>query len=203
MVKKIVFWVILIILLAVLGVFIWKTWGETPEIETGMVKFEEFEVKETSEGKLISHPETGFEVTIPADWEVVDGGNSVYCDSPDFEINKESGSILPLPKRGCILNFSIEESEDAYSTSQYIKGVIEMCENLPEKCDYEIIKINNEDAIKHISLVDNDNVSGEHIRVQISKNNSAFIIENYLFGEDKDDCRNQFEAILNSIKIGK
>ena len=196
-IKKLVFFVVIIVLLIILGVFLWKS-NKAPDI--GLVRFEEFEIEQTPEGKIIRHQDTGLEVTIPTDWRVVDGKDKVYLDSPNFELNKDSGIYAtPIPQKGCNFNVNIEEESD--SNYEYIKDRLEFCLEAPDECGYKVIKINENNAIEHISHTDNEKLLGNHVRIQVPKNNNIYVFEAYLFGEDKEKCEEEFNKILETVKI--
>ena len=201
-IKKVIFFVVVIVLLIISGVFLWRVYGN-PNPGLGLVRFEEFTVEQTPEGKIIKHEDSGLEVTIPPDWRVVDGKDRVYLDSPNFEPDKDNSAyLLPVAKKGCVYSVSIEKSKEAdFSNYQYAKDTIDWCLENPEYCEYEIIKINNKLSTKHVSSINNDMILGDHVRIETPQSENIYTFEAYLFGENREECREEFNKILETVKI--
>ena len=204
-IKKLVFFVVIIVLLIILGVFLWKS-NKAPDI--GLVRFEEFEIEQTPEGKIIRHQDSGLEVTIPSDWEILDAGNSFSLKSPGFEIDNDNSKkfLMPVPQSGCAFNISVDkgsDEEEAYTTYRYVLGTIDICsqEDLEFDCGYEVETINDRRVLKSISGTNIAELSGSRIRIQMPQNNNVYIFEGFLFGKDKEKCEEEFNKILETVKI--
>ncbi|MBU3942446.1 hypothetical protein KKA24_00515, partial [Patescibacteria group bacterium] len=74
--RKVIFVVVVVVLLVILGVFLWRFYN--PDV--GLVMFDEFKIQQTADSKIISHPKTGFSLSIPSDWETKMGvlGKALY-----------------------------------------------------------------------------------------------------------------------------
>jgi len=204
--KRIIFIVVVIILVAILGVFIWRTWGSPNISKDDFIWYEDFKITQTAEGQVIVQEDTGLSLTIPKDWKTESGigGHGLYFYSPDFELDEVANRyILPFPKTGCVFEISIDKGDKDNDASDYARNWIEICTEgeLGMECDYEVIKINGEDALKHTSILEEEFISGESVRIQIPHNVNAYAFEAYLFGQDKKECGEEFNNILKSIII--
>jgi len=201
--KKIIFFAIVFVLIVILGIFLWKAYKQP---DTGLVFFEDFEIKETENNKVISQKETNFEITIPKDWDILDAGDSISLKCLNLYIDNESSNkyFLPIPKNGCAFNFSIDKGIDSISYS-YVLGVLELCLKKPDDdyCDYDVIEIDNNKSLKHVSHVENELTLGDHIIIQVPQNENVYIFEAYLFGQDKEECAQKFEKILETVSVTK
>ncbi len=201
--KKIIFFVIIFIFIIALGFFLWKAFKQP---ETGLVFFEDFEIKEIGDGKVISQKKTNFEITVPKNWDILNAGDSISLKAFDLHINNEISNkyFLPIPEKGCAFNFSIDKGINSISYG-YVSGMLGLCLKEPKDdyCDYDVIEIDNNKSLKHISHIENDLTLGEHIIIQVPQNENVYIFEAYLFGQDKEKCAQEFEDILKTVKIGE
>jgi len=205
--RKFTIFIIILLLLAAGGVFWWWTTKEK-EPDVGFVRFEEFEIQETEDEKTIKHNEFGLKLTIPKDWEIVDGRDGLYFNSPDFEIDPIAGPYAPpIPEKGCVIKISIQKDINDvsyYTDYTYVNERIKIClELLDYDCGYEVIEIDNNKALKHISHVENESILGDQVRIQTPKNEKIYIFEAYLFGQDKEKCTQEFDKILQTVEIRK
>jgi len=201
---KIIFFVVIIVLLIILGVFLWRHYN--PDV--GLVMFDEFEVKQTDDAKIISHPDTGFSVSIPPDWEIIDDGNSISFNSPDLEFDLEDSNKfkMPVPDKGCGMNFSVKKGdsgEEEHYEYDHVLGVIDTCskKDLEFDCGYMIETVNSIKALKSISGNNVDELLGSRVRIQIPQNYNVYIFEAFLFGRDGEKCSGEFDKILQTVKI--
>lgn len=204
---KLIFFVVVIGLLIVLGVFLWRFYN--PDI--GLVYFDEFKIQQTANAKIISHSKTGFSVSIPSDWEILDSGNSFSIKGSGLVLNEEMSRkfLEPVPQKGCFFDISIEKGEqikisnEDYSEYQDVIDMINICsdDSLEFDCGYQVETINNIKVLKAISGENIKELSGKRIRIQMPKNNNVYIFEGFLFGDDTNRCEEEFDKILETVKI--
>jgi len=197
---------ILILLLLVSGGVFWWWVGKDPDV--GLVRSEEFEIQETENEKIIKHEKTGFMMKIPGDWEIVDGRDGLYFNTSDFQLDPIAGPYTPpIPEKGCAMMISIKkeiENTDYDILYTLTKEWIRIClEPLDFDCGYEVIEIDNNKALKHVSHIENESILGDQLRIQTPKNEKIYIFEAYLFGQDREKCAQEFDKILQTVEIRK
>ena len=202
-IKKVIFFVVVIILLIILGVFLWRVYGN-PDLGIGLVRFEEFTIEQTLQGKIIKHEDSGLEVTIPPDWEIIDGKDNLFLRTTDFKLDPSVGPFdSPIPEEGCVIDLSITKEKENTSYD-YVRDMIDICldPSNSEIChEYEIAKINNIKSLKKIYSSEEELISGDYLWIKIPKNKNIFIFETFLFGEDRKECREEFNKILETVRI--
>jgi len=203
--RKFTIFIIILLLFAAGGVFWWWS-GRRDE---GKVLSDEYIQKEIDGEKIIEYKKTGFMIKIPGDWKIVDNrGTGLLCLSSDFQFHEKVGPYSPpISEKGCLIEISILKeiglSSDEYTDYDYIQEKIEWCLNPNSKCDDEVIEINGNKAIKYVSSIENQLVSGYYIEVSVPKNEITYIFETYLFGQDREKCAQEFDKILQTVEIRK
>jgi len=202
--KKIVIFAIVILLILLAGGLFW--WWNSREPDVGFVPSEEFEIQETENGKIIKHEETGLKLIIPKDWEIIDGRDGLYFNSPGFQLDSVVGPYTPpIPEKGCASMIGIKkelENTNYDILYTFTKEWIRIClEQLDHDCGYEVIEIDNNKALKHVSHVENESILGDQVRIQTPKNEKIYIFETYLFGQDRKKCAQEFDKILQTVEI--
>ena len=199
---KVVFFVVVVVLLVILGVFLWRFYN--PDI--GLVMFDEFKVQQTADAKIISHAKTGFSMSVPSDWEVLDAGIGFSLKDSKLELEQEMSQkfLEPVPQKGCAIHVEIKEGVkgEEYSDYQDVIDTIEFClyEMIDFDCGYKVEEINGIKSLVSVSGEKVKELNGKRIRIQIPKNNNVYIFEAFLFGEDKDQCENELYGILETAK---
>jgi len=199
--KKIVFFIILIILSAVAGVFLWQKYKK-PDIP--YVLSEEFTITEANGEKIIEYKKTGFKIRIPGDWDIHDNsGVRLLFTSFDFELHPDVGPFgAPLPKKGCSIALSIAR-EGTFGTS-HIGQLIESCPTIGQDCnEYKIVEINGNRGLKYIYSLEENFIPGKYISVEILKDKKIYFFEAYLFSQDRERCEQEFDNILSTVEIKK
>ena len=203
--RKFIIFIIILLLLAAGGVF-W--WWRSKDPDVGLVRSEEFKIQETENEKIIEYKKTGFMMKIPGDWEIVDGRDRLYFNSSDFQLDPIAGPYTPpIPEKGCAMMIGIKkeiENTDYDILYTLTKEWIRICLESPDyDCGYEVIEIDNNKALKHVSSVENESILGDQVRVQTPKNEKIYIFEAYLFGQDREKCAQEFDKILQTVEIRK
>jgi len=201
--KKIVFFIILIILSAVAGVFLWQKYKK-PDIP--YVLSEEFTITEANGEKIIEYKKTGFKIRIPGDWDI-DGSSrtSLLITSPDFQLHPNVGPFgAPLPEKGCVASIEIIKGDSPGMEYSYIKELLEVCPTLGQDCnEYKIVEINGNRGLKYIYSLEENFIPGRSIWIRVPKNKKLYIFEAYLFSQDRERCEQEFDNILSTVEIKK
>lgn len=202
--KKNLVLIVVIVIFAAGGLIAWNI---KKEQDVGWVMYDEFKIEETASGKVISHKHTKFEITIPQDWqttnEIADFG--IVCFSTDLELNRLPGPYgPPIPEKGCTISVRIKkeiEDSDSDILYSYTKNLIDLCSEGWEYCDYELIKISDKTGLKNIHHIEKEGLVGDDVSIEIPRKEKVYTIEAYLFGQDKERCGQEFDNILQTVKI--
>ena len=202
-VKKIIFFVVVLAVIVGAGFFLWNMYNGDADL--GIVFLEDFEITESDQNKIISHKNSGFSMTIPADWEVEGGATGIYMVSGDFQRNTVTGPYgKPAPDNGCIIELDIRENINSEEDAgyRYIKNTINACREIgSEFCDNDfVVTVSGKESLKHIASSNNDKINGDYIKIDIPYNN-LYTIGTYFSGDDRDRCEEEFDKILKNVKI--
>ena len=203
---KIIIAVVLILALAVAGIFYYN---KAQEDKMGPVSFESFKRIEADGKVFMENKDIGLKFEVPEGWEVENlVWSAISMASQDFEAFTDES---PLPKKGCLININPEiqvqgsdydlqytsleqriDSNDCLMFGDYEK----------EKC--EIVDFSGVKGIKDSLFIDSNlNNQGDYINVSIPNNNVVYRFETYIFGENKDSCLEDFNQFLTTISIKK
>lgn len=199
---RVFFIALILILLAVAGVFLWQKY-RNPEV--GYVLSEEFTITESGGEKIIEYKEGGFKMRIPGDWEINGfiGRNGLLFTSPDFEFHERVGQYSPpIPGKGCSINISIAK-RGTFGTS-HIGGLLDACQSIGQECnEYIVVEFNGIRGLERTYVPENSLIPGKYVSVDIRKGDRFYLFETHLFSQDRERCEQEFENILNTIEIRK
>ena len=204
--KKILFYIILVIILVAMGWYLWNLYNGDVEVSNlDYVPFADFEIASGNNGKVISHKSSGFSMTVPGDWEEGYDYYGISFVSLDYVVDVNAKAFAsPFPETGCIVSLSIIQSDtpdyaDYYNTNLDIKAC---SQDNAEYCEgYIIGKLSGHDTVERLDVMDNDKISGKYLEIKTPFNNNTYTLETYLSGEDADRCENDLRKILESVKI--
>jgi len=202
--KRVIFFVIVILLLITIGVFLWNKYKK-PDIP--YVLSEEFTIRETEQEKIIEYKETGFKIIIPSNWEISGfiARNGLLLTSPDFEFHEKVGPYSPpIPEKGCSMTVSIIKRSLLDMEYDPIGHLIDACPEVGQNCnDYVIVEFNGIRGLEHTYVSENSLIPGKYVSIEIPKNDKLYSFETHLFSQDKERCEQEFNQILNTIEIRK
>ena len=201
--KKVIFFIILILLLAVAGVFLWQKYKK-PDV--GYVLSEEFTITESNGEKIIEYKEGGFKMRIPGDWDIDDSsGTALLNTSPDFQLHPNVGPFgAPLPEKGCVVSIEIIKGASLGMEYSYIRQLMEACPTLGQDCnEYTVVEFNKLKGLKHTYIPENSLIPGKYVSIKIPKNKRLYTFESHLFSQDRERCEQEFDKILSAVEIRK
>lgn len=205
MIKKIV------LAVAVLGLFGggFLGWQWKKESEVGFLRFEDFNIRNVSDKKIIENEKMGVKAEAPIDWRVEDGGPlvAVFFISPDFQLHsKATGPYSPpIPEKGCVFGMNVKkeiESSEYDIEYSFIREKIEICLKSPNDCGYgKIIKVSGHNALKQSYSPKDSIFSGKYVYIKVPTNEIIYTFDNYLFSDDPKKCEHQFDEFLKIVSI--
>jgi len=211
--RKFFIFIIILLLLASGGVFWWWSTKEK-EPEDGETIWEieyvgGYEIKDTSEGKIVENKEYGLVVTVPEGWTVKNydkEGIGIFSLEVEFD---ERGAFLnsAREKGGCIIGIEIKECKkvdpelttDAEDLRMLIANIQENSTELDdEKTRYEVIVINDKKALKTSYLKEGEE---KYTTVEVSVDNIVYSFNNGIIFAEK--CIQEFDKFLETVSINK
>jgi len=211
-IKKIIFWVLLIVFLIFLGIFLWRTQGLTepfwPEPEPEDIRIDEFTQTIIGEENIVEQKETKFKIKIPKDWISIEDEDLLFV-SPDFNPQKEMVLYgMPILEEGCSISIAIQKEigfpKNKYTEFEYLEWLINRCLENKEECKEdgdEVIEINGNKGLKYTNWEEDPLDSNYSFWIRFSKNESVYHISSYFYSKDKERCVREFEKILNTLEI--
>jgi len=211
-IKKIIFWILLLVFLILLGIFLWETEGLTepfwPEPEPEQVRSDEFIQTNIGEENIIEHKDNKFKIKIPGDWVSIENEDLIFV-SPDFKSQEDMGLYgTPTPQEGCSISIAIMKEigfpKDKYTEFEYLEWLIEWCSENKEECEEsgrEVIEVNGNKGLKRTNWEGDPPDSDRSFWIRFSKNESVYHISSYFYLRDRERCIQEFENILNTLEI--
>ncbi len=207
--KKIILWVIVIILALILGFFWFKSainklekLGENvsqiklPEIQTPIAENPSAQTDETADWKTYTNDEYGFEIKYPNSWYfkevekgIVDGG--IYFSPYPPDEKDETGGIAFTSEA---LNISANNLAEKSSLLEYVKNYLNL--SVATKFEIENIKVDGADGIKVRITCDGVGCGNPHWFVMKEE-------KVYIFNSGLSDKIDVFEKIISTFKFTK
>jgi len=194
----------LFLVIALIGLFL--IFNKKEETLKGALPFSSFEVKELGGITLIENDISNLSFILPQDWDLSESSfSSLTMKSKDFVPldNYLSGSFVP--QKGCRIDLTVRLEEEGtkedifYTVNKKLIDNPELLEDLKNKDnDYQIIEVSGVKALYH-GIQNGDLGVTSLIRIPI--NNIVYMIESYLFGENKDACTIDFNKLLETVSI--
>lgn len=192
--KKIGFFIVLAILLVIVGAFLFYVWRGTKE-QPLYVETEDFSIRENNNIKIIENQKIGFSVEIPSDWKVEKSYDEFAFSTPDIKLNPDVRHLFPVPEVGCVITMAVKNDKNQY---EYTEVLLKSCLEKSD-CDYDIIKIDGINSLKHSSK--NEEIGILNYNVSFLRNNKIYLIELYSNLSDKQNCSNIFDSFLGKIRL--
>ena len=202
--KKYILIMSLFLVIALIGLFL--IFNKKEETLKGALPFSSFEVKELGGITLIENDISNLSFILPQDWDLSESSfSSLTMKSKDFVPldNYLSGSFVP--QKGCRIDLTVRLEEEGtkedifYTENKKLIDSPEVLEDLKNKDnDYQIIEVSGVKALYH-GIKNGDLGVTSLIRIPI--NNIVYMIESYLFGENKDACTIDFNKLLETVSI--
>ena len=209
-IKKIIFWILVLVFLVFLGIFLWDTKALTEPFlsDRDWVRPDEYTQTKIDGKNIVEHKKTKFKIEIPEDWLDVGNWHLIFV-SPDFKPHDNVGAYgPPIPKEGCSVSVEILKEigfpEDESTRFDYVEGLIEWCLEDEEECkEYgeEIIEVNGNKGLIYTNYQEEISDVDHSVRIQFSKNESTYEISSYFYLRDRERCIKEFENILNTLEI--
>jgi len=186
---------VVVIAAAVGGVFYWRENVRlTPVEEWNKAKYSEpsdFTVTETAEQKIIENKSAGLTFAIPKDWTATSTESFFELESP--EAKEKSPSFM---ENGCRIiveigniKANIATLEEQLKNSIWAKHVTEQ----------KIEKIDGKDAFIFVAKSENSNFY--HSGTVALNNGKIYSLTLDTTLEDANKCSQDFQTVLNSVKI--
>jgi len=193
--KKIIIFLIIISLLIIAGgVFLWWSGREIKGSP------EDYEIKETTEGKIVENKKAGLKVEVPEGWEakkmeVGEGVITFYSPNAELEF-REGKVVLPL-KKGCIIYASLAYKKMDFSQIEFeVRYTHSLLGKKSE--EFKEIIINDHQALKN--TFDTQKI-GPGMGVNIPYKNKVYAFYLYWADGEKENCIQEFDKFLETISI--
>lgn len=174
--KKIIFFILLILIVGIYFLWEWKK-----ESEMGFVPFTEFKERVFEGNRTIEHGSTGFSAKVPLNWQIYEGigGNRFFLVRPD---------------ENCSIEISIRrEKKDSIFDIEY-SYISEQIQSFPD----QIVNIDGNKAFrKYFSLVS----QGECLSVKVLKKENVYSFKAFLGFSEQEKCNEEFEHFLETVSI--
>ncbi|MFA5310613.1 MAG: hypothetical protein WC386_02900 [Candidatus Paceibacterota bacterium] len=203
---KIIIAIVFILALIAVGFFYYN---KVQEDRMGPVSFESFKKTETDGKVFMENKDIGLKFMVPEGWGVQNlTWSSISVVSQDFE---PFTNPSPLPKKGCLININPEiQIEGSDYDLQYgdLKAMANDSNYLllhnTDKEKYESIELSELKGVKSDFLIDNNiNNVGNRIYEAVPYNNVIYYFETSIFGENKEECLQEFDNFLTTVFIKK
>jgi len=186
---------VVVIAAAIGGFFYWRENVRlTPVEEWNMAKYSEpsdFTVTETAEQKIIENKSAGLTFAIPKDWIATSTPSMFKIDSPgakeknDFFMEKGCRIIVEIAE----INTDISTLAQKFKTGVWSQYIIQQ----------DVTTLNNKKASSYILSSKTANLY--HYGIMIPYHKKIYSMTLITTPEDKDMCSQNFQGILNTIKI--
>jgi len=199
--------IVVFVFLLIIGGFFWWKW-KIPE--PTYVNSTDYEIKDTSEGKIIENKEEGLTFKVPEGWGVKKYDEGISLFSPEVEFDQYGDVLIESLKEkgGCGVGVKVVEykSEPAITIEVgFLRGLINRIQENSTVQESpitiekrEVIKVDDKLALKRIFFHKGEQKS---ISVEIPINNTIYSFENgFIFSEK---CLQKFNKFLETVLINK
>ena len=192
--RKFTIFIIILLLLAAGGVFLWL---ENREIKGSP---DDYVIKETAEGRIVENKKAGLTVKVPNGWEVekieqLEG--SVVLHTQDLEGEEKSGMPSPPLTKGCGVETAVVYEKMDFEELKEKVREIHLGLRIKSE-EFEVTTINHRRALKNTF----DSLSlGPSIVVYFSNINKIYSFAVYWAPEEKERCIQEFDKFLETVKI--
>ncbi len=193
--KKIIIFLIIILLLIVAGGVFW--WWSGREIKGSP---DDYEIKETTEGKIVENKKAGLTVKVPEGWEVEKmeiREGSVLMYTPEIEGRKEGELTSPPLTKGCGVETSIIYKKMNFDEIKEKVKVIHWGLHIRSE-EFEEITIKNLRALKNTF---DSEALGSSMCIYIPQENKVYDFDLYWAPDEKETCAQEFNKFLETISI--
>jgi len=189
-----------ILFTVIIGVVLRTEKNNLPAKEIELVS--DYEIAESSSGKIVESKQTGFSVSLPADWIVRDFDDKVRFSNSEIQI-EPGKDVSETIKENNICSGIIEikkylkaDHKDITSLAGLIKQVEAGEKGQDRNYAYSLVEANNRTFLKTEFSKDNQVV---YISAKTIANSNIYHLNSGLFFSE--ECEQAFNNILQSVKI--
>jgi len=200
--KKIIV-LILVLVLAVGGFFLWWQWRETPPEQWDTAKVsprEDYIVRETSEGRVVENKKIGVNFLIPKEWILEDTSSFVsYISfySPDAEFNERRSDVL---EKGCSIDVYISYIKTNLNTlEKVINEDFKKWGSTMKIDEFKKTEVSNFPALKCVTSI--ENLKMFYITVHLPVGNKVYKMSLASSSREKEKCFQEFDKFLETVSI--
>jgi len=197
--KKVIFVFVIVLILAVGGIFWWQKNRETPieKWEAAKVSREEdYIVKETPEGKIVENKKMGLIYEIPKDW-ILENGNPTRFYSPDTKFKGDTSVIL---EKGCkTYVYASYIKTDLDTLKKFIEADFSESSLITKLDESSTIKVSNYSALRNKYQVEKFGMG--HISVDFPSKDKLYKIAFSSPIGERERCEVEFNKFLETVSI--
>ena len=192
--KVVISAVVIVLILIIAGLFWWKNRKGEEKI---LPPISDYEIIETSKGKIVENKKEKFTVKVPDGWIVKDYVTSVGLFSPETEFDENGGFLDSVREKGaCGIGLEILETEK--TTIEYFENLIRALQKGSEleQDGYSVVSVDNKTAVRRVYKKDGEIKS---IEVELPIGDKVYYFESGLIVNQQ--CVQEFDKILEQISI--
>lgn len=204
---KIIIGLALLLIVGLVFGIVWKNNQELSEAQPEYACFEDF-IKQEIDGRIFyENSKAKIKFMVPFQWTAIKSQMaSIALVSPDFADFKETTQEKAfIPKAGCWIGISVKNCQIDDSDYAIIKDRLDHQNLISElnRADdsYAIFNLNGKSMIRREFLIKNSDNAGKNISLKLAEQNKVYLIETYLFGQNKKECQQSFDEFLNTVEI--
>lgn len=203
---KIIIGLALLLIVGLVFGIVWKNNQELSEAQPEYACFEDF-IKQEIDGQIFyENSKAKIKFMVPFQWTAIKSQMaSIALVSPDFADFKETNQEKAfIPKAGCWIGISVKNCQIDDSDYAIIKDRLDH-QNLISELNrtddfYAIFNLNGKSMIQREFLIKNSDNAGKNISLKLAEQNKVYLIETYLFGQNKEECQQAFDEFLNTVE---